>query len=424
MKRYINPSRDEWKSLCLRPSSYNPVVEERVKGIVEMVKQEGDEALRKLSREIDGVDLQSIAVTKEEIEMACECVSDEIKEAIQNAISNITSFHKAQIPSHVVCDTAPGVRCIQKIVPIKSVGIYIPGGTAPLFSTVLMLAIPAKLAKCLRVVMCTPMAKQISNEVLYAASMCGVDEIYRIGGAQAIAAMAYGTQTVAKVDKILGPGNQYVTTAKQMVAADVCAIDMPAGPSEVMVIADSNADISYISADLLSQAEHGADSQVMLLCDDEKMIEKLMQEIDRQCNKLPRFEAARKSLENSCAIVFSDVKDLIDFANEYAPEHLIINREDAWEICDAIYAAGSVFVGAYTPESAGDYASGTNHTLPTCGWARSFSGVNMDSFLRKMTIQEISQEGLQSLSSTIITMAEAEGLEAHANAVRVRIKNE
>ena len=321
--------------------------------------------------------------------------------------------------------TCPGVRCIQKPVPIRSVGLYIPGGTAPLFSTVLMLAVPASIAGCSEIVLCTPCGKdgRVAPAVLYAASYCGIHRIFRIGGAQAIAAMAFGTESVPRVDKIFGPGNQYVTTAKQMLGGTAVAIDMPAGPSEVMVIVDGSSDPAFAAADLLSQAEHGRDSQVMLVSTDKSKALAVAAEVDRQVEALGRVDLAKGALSKSHAVVLESIDDAVAFADTYAPEHLIVSTQDPWCIADRITAAGSVFVGAYTPESAGDYASGTNHTLPTSGWARSHSGVNIDSFIRKMTIQEISREGLRGLAPTIISMAEAEGLQAHAEAASIRIKD-
>lgn len=420
-----NPARSSWAELCLRPSSNNPVVLERVKAIVDRVRKDGDKALRQLSEEIDKRPLASIEVSSREIDAAYALVSDEVKAAVSEAKKNIAAFHKAQMPKEISVETAPGVRCIQRPVPIAKVGLYIPGGTAPLFSTVLMLAVPAKIAGCRELILCTPEGKNgsIAAEVLYTARECGVDRIFRIGGSQAVAAMAFGTESVPAVDKIFGPGNQYVTTAKQLLGNSAVAIDMPAGPSEVMVLSDGSADPAFAAADLLSQAEHGADSQVMLVCSSEQDAADIMEEVERQTRVLGREEFVRQSLSKSRFIVFDDRKDMTDFANEYGPEHLIILTQNPWEIADMISCAGSVFVGPYSPESAGDYASGTNHTLPTCGWARAFSGVNIDSFMRKMTLQELSKEGLGALASTIVSMAEAEGLQAHANAVKVRTAN-
>ena len=424
METYLNPARETWAELCSRPSNANPVVRERVEAILQRVREQGDEALRQLSLEIDRRPLEQIEVSPEEILEAEVRVSADVKRAVAAAEANIRAFHEAQRPREISVETAPGVRCIQRPVPIERVGLYIPGGTAPLFSTVLMLAVPASIAGCAEVVLCTPTGAdgKVNPEVLYTAAYCGVRRIFKLGGAQAVAAMAYGTQSVPKVDKIFGPGNQYVTTAKQLLSAGTVAIDMPAGPSEVMVVTDGSAPASFAAADLLSQAEHGADSQVMLVTPDEATAEAVQAEVARQTAALPRADYVRQALDKSRAVVFSDEQDRVDFANAYAPEHLILATRDPWALADRITAAGSVFVGAWTPESAGDYASGTNHTLPTSGWARSCSGVNMDSFLRKMTLQEISRDGLASLASTIVPMAHAEGLDAHANAVTVRIE--
>ena len=418
----INPPRLSWRMLCRRPSSGNTQVKQRVEEIITLVRQKGDDALRSLSQEIDGRPLKEIALSDAAIREAALAVSPEVKAAIADAARNIRAFHQAQKPQEIRVETAPGVTCIQRPVPIERIGLYIPGGSAPLFSTVLMLAIPARIAGCPEVVLCTPTRKDgtVSPEVLYAADYCGIRKIFGIGGAQAIAAMAYGTETVPQVDKIFGPGNQYVTAAKQMLAGEIVAIDMPAGPSEVMVMADASTPAAIAAADLLSQAEHGPDSQVMLVADKRETCNVILEEVERQAALLPRCDIARKALEKSRAFVFDKLADRIDFANTYAPEHLIIATEEPWKIADKITAAGSVFVGLYTPESAGDYASGTNHTLPTSGWARSFSGVNLDSYYRKMTLQEITRDGLKGLRDTIVSMATAEGLDAHANAVKVR----
>ena len=422
MDIYSNPGRSIWESICSRPSQADPVIMQRVSDIIDRVKDNGDKALLEMCREFDKVELDSIKITGNEIADACTAVSDSVKQAIAKAAANIRAFHQAQLPKTIEVETMPGVRCIQKPVPVGKVGLYIPGGTAPLFSTVLMLAIPASLAGCSKTVLCTPCGKngKVAPEVLYAAHFCGISEIFKIGGSQAVAAMAYGTESVPKVDKIFGPGNRYVTAAKQLVSTSNTAIDMPAGPSEVMVIADADSNPAFVAADLLSQAEHGSDSQVMLVCTDPSLPEKVMKEIDRQTLALDRGEFIASSLKKSSCVIFDDMADVIDFANCYAPEHLIVCCNNPWKVTERITCAGSVFVGPYTPESAGDYASGTNHTLPTCAWARSYSGVNIDSFMRKMTIQEISKDGLESLAGTITTMAEAEGLQAHANAVKVR----
>ena len=426
LESYINPPREQWEALCRRPADSNPVVRERVEKILQRVREQGDDALRALSEEIDGRPLDAIEVRPEEILEAEVRVSGAVKRAIALAEANIRAFHEAQRPREISVETAPGVRCVQRPVPIGRVGLYIPGGTAPLFSTVLMLAVPAKIAQCPEVVLCTPAGKdgKVNAEVLYTAAYCGVKRIFKLGGAQAVAAMAFGTQSVPKVDKIFGPGNQYVTTAKQLLSAGTVAIDMPAGPSEVMVVTDGFSPAAFAAADLLSQAEHGADSQVMLVCGDAPTADAVRAEVERQTRELPRENFVRQALDKSRCVVFSSEDDRIDFANAYAPEHLILAVQEPWRFADRVTAAGSVFVGAWTPESAGDYASGTNHTLPTCGWARSFSGVNLDSYYRKMTLQELTPEGLRGLAGTIVTMAEAEGLQAHANAVKIRLGDE
>ncbi|MBQ0126941.1 MAG: histidinol dehydrogenase [Bacteroidales bacterium] len=427
MQIHINPPKSGWGELCTRPSSSNDVVAQRVAAIIERVRTSGDKALSELSSEIDGVTLPALQVSAEEFAEAEAAVTPEVRQALSHALSNIRKFHEAQMPSPVSLETEPGVRCVQKAVPIRKVGLYIPGGTAPLFSTVLMLAVPAKVAGCSEVVLCTPVSRQtgkVAPEVLYAAAICGVDKVFKVGGAQAIAAMAFGTATIPAVDKIFGPGNQYVTTAKQMLGGRQVAIDMPAGPSEVMVLADATADPAFVAADLLSQAEHGSDSQVMLVCDSQQIADAVMSEVKRQSAVLDRQAMVEGALSKSRAIVFdsrTSREQIVAFANEYGAEHLIISMAEPWNIAGQITAAGSVFIGNYSPESAGDYASGTNHTLPTCGWASSCSGVNIDSFMRKITFQELSEEGLARLSDTIVTMAEAEGLAAHANAVKVRM---
>lgn len=425
MNIFVNPLRGEWAELCRRAEQDNSLIAERVQAIVDCVAREGDAALKALAKDIDGVELASLKVSAEEFVEAAEKVSPEVKAAIEVARKNISTFHTAQLPREVRVETQPGVVCIQRPVAIRRVGLYIPGGTAPLFSTVLMLALPAKIAGCEEVVLCTPTNKEgkVAAEVLYAAQQCGVTSVYKVGGAQAVAAMAYGTESVPKVDKIFGPGNRYVTLAKQLVSGRNTSIDMPAGPSEVMVLADESADARFVAADLLSQAEHGRDSQAMVVCNSEALAEAVMAEVERQATQLSRGEYIAESLKNSRAVVFESRQEMIDFANAYAAEHLIVSMQDAWSVVDKITAAGSIFVGNYSPESAGDYASGTNHTLPTSGWAHSCSGVNVDSFMRKMTIQELSKEGLQGLSSTIVAMADAEGLEAHAAAVKVRMEN-
>ena len=424
MNIYVNPSREQWTALCRRAEQDNSLIAERVEAIVERVREQGDKALFALAEEIDGVTLNSLQVSAEEFSAAEQAVSSEVKTAIEVAVSNIEAFHRAQLPREVKVETQEGVECMQRPVPIRRVGLYIPGGTAPLFSTVLMLALPARIAGCEQVVLCTPTNKQgcVAAEVLYAARRCGVTTVYKVGGAQAIAAMAYGTASVPKVDKIFGPGNRYVTLAKQLVAGRNTSIDMPAGPSEVMVLADESADVRFVAADMLSQAEHGRDSQAIVVCSSQAIAEAVEAEVERQRGLLARAEYVAESLANSRAIVFDSESDMIAFAEEYAPEHLIVSMKEEWDVVGKITTAGSVFVGNYSPESAGDYASGTNHTLPTSGWAHSCSGVNIDSFMRKMTIQHLTPEGIKTLAPTIVAMAEAEGLEAHAAAVRVRIE--
>lgn len=424
MKRYIDPDRSQWPKLTERATADDALIEERVAGIISRVRSDGDKALIALSDEIDFVDLsQGLEVSPEEIEIASREVSAELKKAVAAAYDNIYMFHAAQKAQPVNMQTVPGVRCVQKSVAIEKVGLYIPGGSAPLFSTVLMLAVPAKVAGCSQIILCTPCGKdgKVAPAVLYAASLCGVDRIFKIGGAQAVAAMAYGTETVPAVDKIFGPGNRYVTKAKETLSRRV-AIDMPAGPSEVLVMADSSAIPAFVASDLLSQAEHGPDSQVILVCPSLDIADKVEAEIAVQLERLPRKEVAVRALENSRVILIPSRDGQVEFVNAYAPEHLIISMTDPWAIAERITAAGSVFIGNHTPESAGDYASGTNHTLPTSGWARSMSGVNLDSFVRKITYQEITAEGIRALGETIVTMARAEGLDAHANAAIVRMK--
>lgn len=423
IKRYIEPAREEWQSLCRRTLADDAQVAERVKEIIAQLEREGDNAIRSLAKIIDKVELSAIEVTPEERREAYNLVPQELREAIAKAANNITKFHLAQRFDPVRVETVPGVLCVQRAVPINRVGLYVPGGTAPLFSTVLMLAIPAKVAGCKEIVMCTPADKsgKVAPAVLFAAAVCGVERIFKVGGAQAVAAMAYGTETIPAVDKIFGPGNRYVTKAKELLSAKV-AIDMPAGPSEVLVLADKEAVPSFVASDLLSQAEHGTDSQTILVCSSSVIADAVVSEIDEQLQQLPRKEIAQKALENSRIILLADADDRLDFVNMYAPEHLIISTDDPWGVSARVTSAGSVFVGNYTPESAGDYASGTNHTLPTAGWARSHSGVNVDSFVRKITFQAATPSGLLELGKTIVTMAQAEGLDAHANAVIERLK--
>lgn len=424
MRIYENPQPAQWAELCRRAEQDNSLIAERVAAIVERVAEQGDLAIRALTEQIDGVQLSQLEVSAEEIAWASEQVSEQVKKAIEVAMKNISAFHEAQMPSEVRVETQRGVVCVQRPVAIQRVGLYIPGGTAPLFSTVLMLALPAKIAGCREIILCTPTNKQgsVASEVLYAASRCGVSRIFKVGGAQAVAAMAYGTESIPKVDKIFGPGNRYVTLAKQLVSGRNTSIDMPAGPSEVMVMADESADAEFVASDMLSQAEHGRDSQAMVVCNSLALAEQISAAVERQAAALDRADYVAESLAHSRCVVFDNRDQMIAFANEYAAEHLIISMSDAWGVANEITAAGSIFIGNYSPESAGDYASGTNHTLPTSGWAHSCSGVNIDSFMRKMTIQELSQDGIKSLAPTIIAMADAEGLQAHANAVRVRIE--
>ena len=427
VNKYVNPSRGEWRRLTERPAKDDPAVLASVEATLEDVRKRGDDAVLDLEARFDGVAFPSpsdMKVSDEEIAEAAEAVPDELKKAIAQAYSNIRRFHEAQMPGVVRVETSPGVVCVQKAVPVRRVGLYVPGGRAPLFSTVLMLAVPASVAGCPEIVLCTPPDKdgKANPVIVYAASVCGVRNIFKIGGAQAIAAMAYGTETLAKCDKIFGPGNRYVMKSKQMVGLSVAAIDMPAGPSEVMVLADGTADPEFVAADFLSQSEHGPDSQSILVCTSEAIAKSVVDAVARQTARLSRGSIIAKALDHSRMVVLTSREDIIDFANKYAPEHLIISMRDPWSVADKVVAAGSIFIGNYSPESAGDYASGTNHTLPTSGWARSFSGLNLDAFMRKMTIQEISREGLSGLGDTIRTMALAEGLDAHAAAVEVRLE--
>ena len=425
MKKYINPDRSEWGALVKRVSVNDDVIAGRVEAILARVKSDGDKAIRELAREIDGVELDAIEVSADEFAEAASLVSQEVKDAIAAAAVNIAKFHAAQSFKPIEVDTCPGVKCVQRSVAIQKVGLYVPGGTAPLFSTVLMLAIPATVAGCKQIILCTPTNKQgkVAPAVLYAAKVCGVHHVYKVGGAQAVGAMAYGTETIPAVDKIFGPGNRYVTKAKESVT-DRVSIDMPAGPSEVMVMADETADPRFVACDLLSQAEHGADSQALLVCGSEEIADAVCREVERQLEKLPRKELTMKALVESRLVVLPSVEEQIEFANMYASEHLIISMKEPWKVAEQITAAGSVFIGNYSPESAGDYASGTNHTLPTSGWARSCSGVNIDSFTRKITYQELTAEGMSKLGPTIVAMAVAEGLDAHANAARLRMGEE
>jgi len=426
MKVIKYPSREEWKSLLTRPSYDSTLLFESVQKVLDDVRVRGDKAIKEFTKQFDNVTVDAIEVTKEEMAEAEKLVSVNLKQAIEMARRNIWKFHSEQQQELPEIQTTPGVYCWQKAIAIEKIGLYVPGGTAPLFSTVLMLGIPAQIAECNQVILCTPPNKEgkIHPAVLYAAKVAGIHRIFKIGGSQAIAAMAYGTESVPKVYKIFGPGNQYVTAAKQLVSLRDVAIDMPAGPSEVEIIADETANPVYIAADLLSQAEHGVDSQVMLLTVSERIIEPVLEQLELQLEQLPRKELARKALENSKIILLKSLEEAVEMTNEYAPEHLIISTRFYLGVAANIINAGSVFLGNYTPESAGDYASGTNHTLPTNGYAKAYSGVNLDSFIRKVTFQQITQEGLTNLSNAIILMAESEELNAHANAVKVRINEE
>ncbi|MGL4780285.1 MAG: histidinol dehydrogenase [Bacteroidales bacterium] len=425
MKLFINPPHIEWKILTERPNSVGKdEVLDSVKQIIDTVEEQGDIALFDFARRFDNVQLEDLEVTLDEINSSEYLVDEDLQQSILKAAENIRAFHAAQLIKTIEVETIPGVKCYQKAVPVKKVGFYIPGGTAPLFSTVLMLAIPAQIAGCKDIILCTPPDQQgrIHPAILFAARICGVHKIYKVGGAQAIAAMAYGTETIPKVNKIFGPGNSFVTLAKQIVSTNQVAIDMPAGPSEVLIMADETANASFIAADLLSQAEHGNDSQTILVTNSRKLAGEVLAELNKQVELLPRCCYAKNSLSFSKAFVFDSTEEMIAFSNDYAPEHLIIAMKNTHEIAEQIDSAGSVFLGNWTPESAGDYASGTNHTLPTSGWAQAFSGVNLDSFIKKITFQEITPAGLAQLGPTIETMAKAEGLDAHSNAVTIRLK--
>lgn len=417
-----HPKKSEWGRLLKRPAIESSSLEAGVTNILHQVKASGDEALKRFSTIYDKVSVDELLVSTEEIDAADTLLSSELKEAIALAKKNIETFHAKQTAVVEKVETMPGVVCWRKSVAIEKVGLYIPGGTAPLFSTILMLSIPAKIAGCKEIVLCTPPGKEgkINPAILYTAKLVGINKIFKTGGAQAIAAMAYGTESVPQVYKIFGPGNQYVTCAKQLVQKDGVAIDMPAGPSEVCVMADDTANPSFVASDLLSQAEHGVDSQVLLVSTSEAMIEAVLVETEKQLEQLPRKEFAAKALENSKAILLHTTAEMIELVNEYAAEHLIISCKDEEAIAEQIINAGSIFLGNYSPESVGDYASGTNHTLPTNGYAKAYSGVSVDSFVKKITVQKLSKEGLQQIGKAVELMAEAEGLQAHAEAVRKR----
>lgn len=419
------PAREDRQSLVARPAMDVTELFDTVRTVLEEVRREGDAAVKRYEEKFDKVRLESLRVSESEMEEACHLVPEELKQAILTAKKNIETFHAAQRFTGQKVETTAGVTCWQKVVAIEKVGLYVPGGTAPLFSTVLMLAVPAHIAGCREIVLCTPPNREgkVHPAILFAAQAAGVSKIFKAGGIQAIAAMAYGTETVPKVYKIFGPGNRYVTAAKQLVSLRDVAIDMPAGPSEVEVIADEAANPEFIAADFLSQAEHGADSQALLLTSAESIVPAVVDAIHRQLSALPRKDITERALEHSRIIVLRDEQEIVDFTNMYAPEHLIIQTKNYAAIAEQISNAGSVFLGAYTPESAGDYASGTNHTLPTNGYAKAYSGVNLDSFIKKMTFQEITSDGIRSLGDTIRTMAAGEQLDAHRNAVTVRLES-
>ena len=424
MKTFRYPNSAEWPQLIKRAIGNQQEVMKKVKPILEVVKKGKDKALQELTVKFDGVSLNSLAVSEDEIKKGCLEVDSKLKSAINSAIINIRQFHESQKLQIKKVETTPGVVCWQRNAPIEKVGLYIPGGSAPLFSTVLMLAIPATIAGCKEIVLCSPPDKKgkIHPAILFAAHLTGVTKIFKVGGAQAIAAMAYGTETIPKVDKIFGPGNSYVTAAKQMVTLDGVAIDLPAGPSEVMVMADESADPDFVASDLLSQAEHGPDSQSILVTNSESLAEAVTEKIDEQLQHLPRAQTTRKALQNSRIILLKTMDEMVAFSNSYAPEHLILAVRNPEYVSENIINAGSVFLGHFTPESAGDYASGTNHTLPTYGYARAYSGVNLDSFCKKITFQKISEKGLKKLGPIIETMAAAEQLDAHKMAVSIRLK--
>lgn len=425
MKIIENPRIDTWKEILQRPVIETGALFGTVSKVLDDVRLNGDEALRRYELEFDHVSLEKLNVEDGEFYEAVNYIPEDLKKAIDVAYSNIHKFHSAQRFEEIKVETSPGVTCIQRSVPISKVGLYIPGGTAPLFSTVLMLAIPAKIAGCSEIVLCSPPDRngKINPYILYAARIAGVTNVYKVGGAQAVAAMAYGTESVSKVDKIFGPGNQYVVAAKQLVSLSDVAIDMPAGPSEVEVLTDESSNPSFVAADLLSQAEHGVDSQVLLVSTDRNMIDKVVVELEKQLEELPRKEIAAKSISHSQAIYVDNMETAISITNEYAPEHLILSVKNYNDIASKITNAGSVFLGQYACESAGDYASGTNHTLPTKAYAKAYSGLCLDSFMRKMTLQELTPQGIKSIGHAVELMAGAEGLDAHKNAMTLRLNS-
>lgn len=423
MNVFINPAKETWNELTTRPSLELDFLESTVKNILNRVKKSGDAALQELTLQLDKVEIKQLAVTTSEIENAVNNLSPALKEAIAVAQRNIEKFHAVQIKEFEKVETMPGVTCWRKSVPIEKVGIYIPGGTAPLFSTVLMLGTPARLAGCKEIILCTPPDRngKINPAILFAAQLVGISKIFKVGGAQAIAAMAYGTETIPKTYKLFGPGNQYVTMAKQLLNKEGIAIDMPAGPSEVLVLADESGDPSFIAADLLSQAEHGPDSQVMLVLLDASKLSSIQKELQEQLAILPRQAVAEKALQNSRVVTFKNQAIALEFVNDYAPEHLILMVQNEEAVADQIINAGSVFLGNYSPEAAGDYASGTNHTLPTNGYAKSYAGVSVDSFMKNITYQKLTTEGIKNIGPSVAIMAEAEQLVAHQRAISIRL---
>ncbi|WP_228237325.1 histidinol dehydrogenase [Allomuricauda sp. M10] len=423
MNKIFYPNKKDWAGILKRPTQTVADIEQTVEAIFKAVQKDGDLAIKKYTDQFDHVQLDSILVTEKEIQTASDLVPTDLKKAISLAKNNIEKFHAAQKTSKVEMETMPGVLCWQEKRPIQKVGLYIPGGTAPLFSTILMLAIPAKLAGCEEIILCTPPDKigNVNPTILFAAQLCGVTKIFKVGGIQAIAGMTFGTETIPNVYKIFGPGNQFVTVAKQLATKYGVAIDMPAGPSELLVVADDSANAAFVASDLLSQAEHGTDSQVILVSTSEKLIKAVEKEIESQIKILPRVTIAEKSIQNSKLILVKDDESAMDLINEYGPEHFIVCVENEAFYLQNIQNAGSVFIGNYTPESAGDYASGTNHTLPTNGYAKQYSGVNLASFMKSMTFQKISKEGIETIGSSIELMADAEGLQAHKNAVTLRL---
>ena len=425
MQTYKYPSRTEWDEIIKRPTFDNSQLRDLVSDLLSQIKEGGDKVLRELEAKFDHCQLTDLQVSEAELQEAAANIDKTLAEAIEQAASNISKFHAAQRGTYNKVETQPGVTCWQKAIAIDRVGLYIPGGTAPLFSTVLMLAIPARIAGCQKIVLCTPPNAEgkVNPAILYAAKVAGVTEIYKVGGVQAIGAMAYGSESVPKVYKIFGPGNQFVQMAKQLVSLRDVAIDMPAGPSEVAVVADEAANLEYVASDFLSQAEHGADSQAILFTDSEKVADDFNAVMERQLEKLHRQELTRKSLEHSKVVVLKDQDELMDIVNEYAPEHLILNTVNFEELAEKVRNAGSVFMGPYSPESAGDYASGTNHTLPTNGYAKAYNGVNLDSYMRKVTFQHLTKEGLRAIGPVIEVMAENEQLDAHKNAVTLRLQS-